>query len=121
MIIYEDNETKIEIDDFFNYFAEFVYIKTLRLPTFNLKILIQIALKEIEKEINFNKEPLLVSSNTPIIKNNTVLSILDQFSSFNDAFKMLSFITKETVDDIINIIKEDYSDKEFVIKVYNDS
>ena len=119
MIIYEDENTTVEIDDFFNYFIDFIYVRTLKLPTFNLKILIKIATKEIEQELNLKKEPLLVSSNIPVVKDNTVLSIIEQFNSFNDAFKMLSFVTKETTEDILNLIREDYNEKEFLIKIFD--
>lgn len=108
MEIYNNGETKVEVEGWFHRYLKSVVIRTIKLSQVQYRFLLEIALDKLrEQGIDYKGCVLKASSSAPILEHYKILSLIEPFDIFEFALTiMVSLEDWDRLDELTDLITQ---------------
>lgn len=111
--IYNDGETKIEIEGWAHRYLKEIIVKTVNLSKNQYQFLLEVALDKIKEQgINYQGCILKASSSAPILEQHEHLSLIKPFDIFE--FALTAIVSLEDwgcLDELVDLIMQYYKEE----------
>ena len=111
--IYNDGETKIEIEGWAHRYLKEIIVKTVNLSKNQYRFLLEIALDKIKEQgINYKGCTLKASSSVPVLEQHKYLSLIKPFDIFEFALTMIvSLEDWRYIDELVDLTAQYYKEE----------
>lgn len=113
-LLYEDENTKVEIDRDFHEFLKSLKIKYIKIEKGKMDIILDYTFQKLkETDISLKDKSIVLASQSIIITKGMCPKLTEDFADLDFAFMVLSVSEKPTInkEDIIGIIEEYYENE----------